>query len=293
MVVGARRTQREDGGQGGEPERPEARGQRPDSRGRKGRGAGEEADGGAGGCFGRWREKIGQGLRGWIVNRSGSTCAVLADTPTIMRIFALVFVVLLGGLGPVARANFYVPRARLIGETVHVRLLKDVAEVTAVFEFEGWETSDDKILYLPLFAGPTVSPTRLLGDAGLQLTFNGQNAGQAAPCPAPERLRAAAPGRRVLWFAVHVDDLLPDSAAEVPPVVIKASYLQPLIGGHFFYLPVIAGQSKTGDRRAWSYQLHVHSPTHVTQLVSQGVDHEPLSDGLVIYLRDGEVVDVR
>jgi hypothetical protein len=191
------------------------------------------------------------------------------------------------------KANAYVPNAKLAGESVSVRVLKDEARVTAVFEFEDLITRDAKKVYFPIFAADGADPGKILARAGFELEIRGKKLGTAFPCEAPEKFRKKTSDPRVYWFVADIDDLVEAAEIELHPrMIIRVSYSQPLIDGRFHYLPVIVGQDDR-ENRSWRYQMVVRSNLHIMEVVSKGTDYEQIAEGVVVYLKDGETVVVR
>jgi hypothetical protein len=185
-----------------------------------------------------------------------------------------------------------VPSAKLAGETVYVHLLKDEARVTAVFEFEEWITRDAKLVYFPLFASDPADPVKVLARTGFELEISGKKLGIALPCEAPKRFQKMAGSLRVCWFVANLDDLVEDADVDLSRrMTIRVSYSQPLIGGCFYYLPVIMGLEK--QKRSWRYQMLARSGLRVTEVVSKGTDYEQIADSVVVYLKDGETVAIK
>jgi len=210
-----------------------------------------------------------------------------------MKIHQILFGVLL--VSASARGNVYWPKAKLAGEIVQVHMLNDVARVTAIFEFEEQVTADAKIIYFPIFALDNDGPVQVLTNAEFELDANDKTQGIATPCPTPERFRKIKFTPRVCWFAADIDELTAQPGIHaVERVVIRASYTQPLIHGRFYYLPVIVGAvDHNKDRRQWNYQMYVYSGSRVTQVLSEGTDYEQLGDSVVVFLRDGEIVEIK
>lgn len=186
-------------------------------------------------------------------------------------------------------ANIYVPKAKLAGETVSALLIADAAMITAVFQFEDWETKDEKIAYFPIFSTDT-DPVRVLAKSRFEFRI-GDKTGTAVPCKAPRSVVQLPSGVRVFWYAIHFEDLIDDVDlnATLHPLAIRVSYLQPLIGRQFFYLPSIAGFAIYKEQRSWPFQLHVRSAERSLRVVSTS-DYESLGDALTVYLRDGALV---
>lgn len=186
-------------------------------------------------------------------------------------------------------ANIYVPKAKLVGETVSAVLLANAAMINAVFQFEYWETEDEKIAYFPIFTTDTDS-VRVLAESRFEFRI-GDKTGTAVPCEAPRSVAHLPSGVRVFWYAIHFEDLVDDAElnATLYPLPIRVSYLQPLIGRQFFYLPSIAGFAISKEKRSWPFQLHVRSAEHSLRVVSTS-DYESLGDALTVYLRDGSLV---
>jgi hypothetical protein len=193
---------------------------------------------------------------------------------------------------PAVWANVYLPNAKLVGETVQVRLLADSAVVTAAFEFDDWITSDAKRLYIPLFAREGDDPIDVLSRARLDLVIRGKEAGLATPCKAPRAVGEHPTGVKVFWFVLNLDEFEKELVfLNDAPLVVRVTYHQPLLGGRFYYLPVIPGfESKEKERRSWSYQLFARCSAHVIRVFSPEPDYERYEDGVVWYLRDGQLV---
>lgn len=192
-----------------------------------------------------------------------------------------------------AVANVYVPNAKLAGESVLVRVGKEEASVTAVFEFEDWITRDTKWVYFPIFASDSSDPVKVLARARLELEIEGKKLDVALPCEAPERFRKRTSDPRACWFRTKIDDLFGDEVMEIHPrMTIRVSYTQPLIGGRFHYLPVIVGDDRKQER-SWRFQMFVRADSHVLEVMSKDTDYEKIADGAVVYLKDGETVVVR
>ncbi len=69
--------------------------------------------------------------------------------------------------------------------------------------------------------------------------------------------------------------------------------MQSLIRGKFFYLPVISGYRLVEHNpRAWRYQLLARTAVRMPKVVSRASDYEPLEDAVVVYLRNGELVEL-
>ena len=193
-----------------------------------------------------------------------------------------------------AKANLYLPHAKLAGESVHVRLLKETAEVTAVFEFDEWITRDAKVLYFPIFSADAIDPLKLLARTGLTLEIQGRKIGIPAPCAPPDKFKKLSGSPRVCWFAANLEELAEQWNEEAyARIFVKVIYAQPLIQGSFYYLPVIVGSSDKSESRSWRYQMLVHSETRIARVTSKTTDYEQLADAVVVYLKDGNLVEVR
>jgi len=191
-----------------------------------------------------------------------------------------------------ARANVYIPNAKLAGETVSVRLLGNSAVVTATFQFQDWMTKDQKIIYFPIFASDA-DPLRVLATAKFELEITGKKIGTALPCEPPSRKFQHLPkGIRVFWYGTKFDELVDegDMNSSNYPLVVKATYVQPLIAGKFYYLPVITGMTNDAEKRSWNYQMHARSAVKMIRVESSDSDYSVLGDAVTVYLRDGEVV---
>jgi len=192
-----------------------------------------------------------------------------------------------------AMANVYVPNAKLAGESVVVRMAKDEGVVTAVFEFEEWIARDTKWVYFPIFTSDSSDPVKVLARAGLELEIGGKKLEVPLPCEAPERFRKKTGDPQVCWFRANIDDSLGEEVVEIHSrMTIRVSYSQPLIGDRFYYLPVIIGQNDK-EKRSWRYQMHVRAGPRILKVVSNDTDYEQITEGVVVYLKDGETVAVR
>jgi hypothetical protein len=194
--------------------------------------------------------------------------------------------------------NIYIPKAKLAGETVHARVSKDTAHVTAVFEFSDLYTRDALALYFPIFSDTQVDPIQVLAGSRFELEINGKKAAIPTPCDAPPSLKtpeSSVTTPRAYWFYVNIGDLLGDTIVDLNcRVVIRATYSQPLIGGVFYYLPIIPGISEAEEKkRSWSYQLFVRSGLRVMQVRTKGADYEQLEDCVVVYLKHAKIVAVQ
>ncbi len=106
-----------------------------------------------------------------------------------------------------AHGNPVIMQATLIGETVSVRMAKDVARVTAVYQFGDGVASAAKRVYFPIFAAESADPIAVLRRSGLELEFNGEPAGEAVPCEPPHAIEGLPRDVRVCWFAADIDEL--------------------------------------------------------------------------------------
>lgn len=188
-----------------------------------------------------------------------------------------------------AAANVYVPKAKLAGETVSALLIEDTANITAVFQFEEWVTKDEKIAYFPIFSTDT-DPVKALAKARFEFRI-GDKTGSAVPCEAPRSIAKLPNGVRVFWYAINFDDLIEDfdQSGTLYPISIRVSYLQPLIGRRFFYLPSIAGFAISEEARSWPFQLHARAAGRSLRVISAS-DFESLGDSITVYLRDEALV---
>ncbi|PTX94197.1 hypothetical protein [Opitutus sp. ER46] len=181
------------------------------------------------------------------------------------------------------------PRARLAGETVHVRLVGTTAYVQVALQFDAWLTSDPKYAYVCLFSTlPTAEEA--LSNAGFELRAGGRVVSTAERCAPPRRVANLPRNARAFWFRVNLDELADetDRAASEGPFVVKFGYSVSLVDGRFHYVPVIAGFGDAPGRR-WEYQMHARSITRPVKVVSDS-DYEPLGDAVTVYLRDAAIV---
>lgn len=194
---------------------------------------------------------------------------------------------------PAADATPAAPKATLVGETVSVHLRKNTAVVTAVYEFRRGESPGGKrLVYFPMFSTEAADPMAVLQRSDLAFEVDGKAAGVAEPCAAPRQIVGLPAGVSVVWFAADLDALRDpsESDAESASTTLRASYVQPLIRGRFYYLPLIAGYELLDQgTRAWPYQLHARGATRMPR-VAPGLDYEPLGDIVVVYLKDGQFV---
>lgn len=194
-----------------------------------------------------------------------------------------------------AWGNVRVPKATLAGETVYVRLGRDSADVTAVFAFEYyWYTKDAKIVYFPLFAPDGVAPIKVLERAKIEFEVADQKVVVASPCPAPPGMMDTWQGSRIHWFAVNLEYAVESDKLDnkTDNILICFSYSQPLIGGRFYYLPIIPRESPRSDG-SWAYQMLVRSAAKPVVVVSEKTDYIRLADTIVVYLKHGEVVEIQ
>lgn len=206
-----------------------------------------------------------------------------------MKLFHLTFALILFAAS--ARGNLYIPNAKLAGETVHVRLMKNAAVVTAVFEFEEFLTRDAKIVYFPIFSENAHNPVEVLANSEFELAVGDKKQAIATPCPPPEGLGNIPNRPRVFWFSANIDDLTDDTV--IFPLVIKVTYTQPRIQGRFHYLPIIPGAAGESTKRSWNYQMLAYSGSRVTQVTSKPSDYEQLADSVVVYLKDRQPVELQ
>jgi len=185
-------------------------------------------------------------------------------------------------LATAASGNLYVPKAKLAGETVYVRLAKEAAIVSAVFEFEDWFTRDAKIVYFPIYANETDDPIQVLARAEFALDVGGTKLGVATPCEAPERFKKMPANPRVCWYSVNLDHVIePETVDFDGRVAVRLTYTQPLIRGRFYYLPAIIGHGELDQKtRPWRYQMLARSSARVVQVLSKGTDYEQFGDSI-------------
>jgi hypothetical protein len=198
-------------------------------------------------------------------------------------------------MASVASGNLYVPNAKLAGETVYARLTNESARVTAVFEFEEWMTRDAKILYFPIYANDADTPVQALAHSDFELEVGDRKLGVAEPCEAPERFKNISRSPRIYWYSVNLEHVVDFESVDFNSrISIKMTYTQPLIHGKFYYLPVIIAHADLNDKsRPWKYQMFARSNMRVVQVLSKGTDFEQFGDAVSVYLRDGDVVEIR
>jgi hypothetical protein len=202
------------------------------------------------------------------------------------------FTLLLCSVTSLARGNFYVPKARLAGESVYVRLSSESGRVTGVFEFEDWITRDKKVVYFPVFGSPASEPFTVLSQAEIEFEVHGKKVGIAMPCETPAGMKQSVAGARIFWFAANLDDSVDIEALNSGDrMVVRFSYTQRLIKGRFYYLPIIPGQAV--DEPSWRYQMFVRSESRVVRVTSKDTDSFSLADGVVVHLKDRSILEVR
>ena len=198
--------------------------------------------------------------------------------------------VLFVALGASAFANDIVPKAKLAGETVYVRIGQDSASVAAVFKFEPGATADARTIYFPIFAVGEVDPAAVLAQANVDFSIDEKPGELVTPCAAPAGLDLKIGRIRACWFSIAIEDA-PDRVETEHPVLVRLSYTQPLIKGEFLYLPVIPGQSK--DDAAWSYQMLARADHHIVRVITGKAEYFPLADAVSIHLRDRQILQLR
>jgi len=187
-------------------------------------------------------------------------------------------------------ANVVIPKAKLAGETVYVRIGQDSASVAAVFKVEPPETADAKVIYFPIFAVGEVDPATVLAQANVDFSINEKPGELVTPCAAPAGLDLKIGRVRTYWFSIAIEDA-PDSPPSEGPVLVRLSYSQPLIKGEFLYLPIIPGQTK--DEAAWSYQMLARADHHIVRVITEKAEYFPLADAVSIHLRDRQILQLR
>jgi hypothetical protein len=170
-------------------------------------------------------------------------------------------------------------RAVLIGETVSVRILADRAAVTAVYQFSAGDSRVRKRVFFPLFAAKGQDPISVLAGSSL----NEKIAGIAEPCEPPVTFSDMPADADVYWFAADLDPLVAEAEPDGEgPFVLRATFVQPLVHGRFYYIPLIRGLQQVRDlARAWNYQLLARAQSRMP-MVSSKSDYEPLDDAVVV-----------
>lgn len=184
-------------------------------------------------------------------------------------------------------------RATLVGETVSVRLLADRAAVTAVYHFSGSQSTVRKRVYFPLFAAKAADPIAVLSGSSLELQVDDKIVGIAEPCEAPFQFSDMPQDADVYWFVAELEPLIAEAGvASFGDFMLRATYVQPLVHGRFYYIPLIRGLEPTrGAARSWNYQMLARAQNRMP-MVSSKSDYEPLEDAVVIYLKNGELVSL-
>jgi hypothetical protein len=171
------------------------------------------------------------------------------------------------------------------------------AVVSAVFEYESWQTRDAKVAYFPLFADAGQDSTSVLARSSIVLEINGRKVGIPAPCEDPRGVKGESKNAKIFWFSANLDELFEDTV-EGPfeidgSFILRVRYIQPMIRGSFYYLPVIAGYSEILPKRSWKYQMFARSADRPIKVVSKATEHEQLESDLVLYLNDREIVELK
>jgi hypothetical protein len=195
-------------------------------------------------------------------------------------------------IASLSSANVYLPRAKLVGETVNVLVTQENAIVEGIFAFNDWGTRDEKMLYLPIYAPGGETAGRLLAVAQVEVEMDGKPVEGIEPCSPPSGFERPRNSRPVQWFRWPIG-LGESEVVEVgtgPRVRVR--YCQPLIGARFYYLPVIAGSSKSPERQ-WAYQMHVRGVGRVPRPCSKEIDCEVLGSVLTVYLKNGDEIQIQ
>lgn len=203
---------------------------------------------------------------------------------------------LLGALALRANPVMISPRpVRLVGECVEVQVLSNVAVVSGAYEFESWSTKDHKKVYLPVFVSAAEPATSALGRIHLEIEIGNERFEEASPCDPPMTLLSVPrAGIRVQWFVVDIDDHLDPASEPAEHAVIRLRYDQPLFAGVLYYVPLIVGKStRDAETRDWNFQLHAVAASHALRVVSDGVDFERLAGGVVVFLRDRQIIALK
>jgi len=183
------------------------------------------------------------------------------------------------------------PKAKLAGESVYVRIGNQAVAVAAALEFEDWATEEEQLVYFPIFAPASADPLQVLDEARLEFDLNGKPGGVATPCAAPMKLTSALPGIRIFWYSASLADMVVGEAEDTGDTrfIVRLSYTQPLLGRRFYYLPVIMGQVSAGQE-GWKYQMIVRSVAKPVRVISKGTEYRVLLDAVAVRLRDREIV---
>lgn len=193
---------------------------------------------------------------------------------------------------PSLSANLQAPSLELRGESVSVSLRKDYADVQAVFDFGSFLPSGIDRALLPVFASPETTKEQLLEELKLQVVEEECRLLSVTLVDAPKGRPSSYGKQRVVWLELclgHREHTLKDDSLR-----LQISYRQKILGGRFLYLPLIAGQKKSGDaqERDWRFQMNLHAAGAI-QILSRDTDFTSLGRDAVVFLRDGQVLSAR
>ncbi len=202
-------------------------------------------------------------------------------------LLALLFV----GCSVGAHASIYIPKGKLAGESVYVRIGKDTASVAGIFEFEDFSVRDSKTLYFPLVGPTNTDPIKLLEQSGVDITVNGNPVGLPSPCESPVGPEVKIGGAHVYWYCVSLDEEGAGEKADGAKFTVRLNYTQALIRGRFLYLPCLPGHPR--EESPWRYQMLARAEHHVVRVTTEGTEYFPLIDAVSVQLKDRQIVELR
>ena len=195
-----------------------------------------------------------------------------------------------------ARANVLVgpdPPLRLVGETVVAKVSSGNVDVSGVFEFVDWSAREN--IYFPIFADAKDDVVKCLDDAKLTVRIGDEILSDIMPCDWPPGIWKGSNMPKVFWFKIGSDDakameLLKTNGA----IRITVEYTQKLLNQNFYYLPLIPRRKdEVPVGRAWRYQLIVRGAKRVPSVNTGDIDFERFGDGLVVYLKNQQLVVIK
>jgi len=186
------------------------------------------------------------------------------------------------------------PKSKIVGQSVYVALGKEAATVTVVFEINTWETSDTKIVYFPIFAQDGMDPIKILAQSRFEFEVGEIKNEAAVPCAAPPGMMKTWNGYHIYWFAINIGEVL--EAGELDwldsdGALVRFTYTQSLLGGRFYYLPLIPHEYPASDR-LWQYHMIVRAAHKPVAVVSKKTDYCRLADVVIVYLRSAVVTEI-
>lgn len=190
-----------------------------------------------------------------------------------------------------ALANGYVPKLHMVGETVAVKILKDVAEVSCIFEYDDPSAKGADLVYFPIFSDGTETALECLAASAVSVQIGGEEVKEILPCDRPADISASAYQGRVYWYTAK---LPPDDNSSMDlPVKIVLSYKQRLISSQFLYWPIIFREERIGHSSKYSYQMFVRKLLSAPLVVDRELDSVVLGDVVCVYLKNHCLVRIK